>query len=128
MKVTFLRQSYFLQTAVQSCVSNCHLALQFNHCFGTVELRYVISEACESYVASLMSKLVPSALAVGTFNSGLLETLVGTSGRATGDILITVLGELGSVRNLLNNLVVPATGLMVFSIGLVVKFYEPLAA
>jgi len=27
-------------------------------------------EACESYVASLMSKVVPSALAVGTFNSG----------------------------------------------------------
>ena len=104
--------------------------------FAVGPTRYIIGslvsfsgiEACESYVASLMSKLVPSALAVGTFNSGLLETLVGTSGRATGDILITVLGELGSVRNLLNNLVVPATGLMVFSIGLVVKFYEPLAA
>ena len=27
-------------------------------------------EACESYVASLMSKVVPSALAQGTFNSG----------------------------------------------------------
>ena len=35
-------------------------------------------EACESYVASLMSKVVPCALAVGTFNSGLLATLVGT--------------------------------------------------
>ena len=35
-------------------------------------------EACESYVASLMSKVVPSALACGTFNSGLLATLVGT--------------------------------------------------
>jgi len=35
-------------------------------------------EACESYVASLMSKVVPSSLAVGTFNSGLLATLVGT--------------------------------------------------
>ena len=35
-------------------------------------------EACESYVASLMSKVVPSALAQGTFNSGLLATLVGT--------------------------------------------------
>lgn len=35
-------------------------------------------EACESFVASLMSKVVPSALAQGTFNSGLLTTLVGT--------------------------------------------------
>jgi hypothetical protein len=35
-------------------------------------------EACESFVASLMSKVVPSALAQGTYNSGLLATLVGT--------------------------------------------------
>ncbi len=35
-------------------------------------------EACESYVASLMSKVVPSQLAEGTFNSGLLATLVAT--------------------------------------------------
>lgn len=35
-------------------------------------------EACESYVASLMSKVVPSALAQSTWNSGLLATLVGT--------------------------------------------------
>jgi hypothetical protein len=35
-------------------------------------------EACESYVASLMSKVVPSPLAEGTFNSGLLATLVAT--------------------------------------------------
>ena len=35
-------------------------------------------EASESFVASLISKVVPSALATGTFNAGLLETLVGT--------------------------------------------------
>lgn len=35
-------------------------------------------EACESFVASLISKVIPSALAQGTFNAGLLETLVGT--------------------------------------------------
>jgi hypothetical protein len=35
-------------------------------------------EACESYVASLISKVVPSALALDTFNSGLLATLVRT--------------------------------------------------
>jgi Major Facilitator Superfamily len=38
-------------------------------------------EACESFVASMMSKVVPSALASGTFNSGLLATLVGTVSR-----------------------------------------------
>mmetsp|Transcript_15461 Transcript_15461/g.34523 ORF Transcript_15461/g.34523 Transcript_15461/m.34523 type:complete len:909 (+) Transcript_15461:277-3003(+) len=83
-------------------------------------------EACESFVASLMSKLVPSALAVGTFNSGLLTTLVGTSGRASGDLLITVLGS-WSIRNLLNLLIIPSTGLVITSILLVLRNYDDLA-
>jgi hypothetical protein len=72
-------------------------------------------EACESYVASLMSKVVPSALAVGTFNSGLLATLVGTGGRATGDLFITLMGLI-SIRDLLNLLIVPGATLVAFSI------------
>lgn len=56
------------------------------HWLSVGPIKYIIAslisfsgiEACESYVASLMSKVVPSALAVGTFNSGLLATLVGT--------------------------------------------------
>jgi hypothetical protein len=72
-------------------------------------------EACESYVASLMSKVVPSALAVGTFNSGLLATLVGTGGRATGDLFITLMGLI-SIRNLLNLLIVPGAALVAFSL------------
>jgi hypothetical protein len=68
-------------------------------------------EACESFVASLMSKAVPSKLAVGTFNSGLLLTLVGTSGRAIGDMLITAMAFI-SIRNLLNLLIFPCIGLM----------------
>ena len=43
-------------------------------------------EACESFVASLMSKVVPSQLAVGTFNSGLLVTLVGTVSEILSDL------------------------------------------
>ena len=39
--------------------------------FGAVEVN-------ESFMASLLSKVVPSALATGTLNSGLLLTLVGT--------------------------------------------------
>jgi len=80
-------------------------------------------EACESYVASLMSKVVPSALAVGTFNSGLLATLVGTGGRALGDLFITLMGLI-SVRNLLNMLVLPGAFLMSFSIFLIRYNYE----
>jgi len=83
-------------------------------------------EACESYVASLMSKVVPSALAQGTFNSGLLATLVGTGGRAVGDIFITLMGLI-SIRNLLNLLIIPGATLVAFSISLVVWNYELLA-
>ena len=83
-------------------------------------------EACESFVASLMSKCVPSALAVGTFNSGLLATLVGTGGRATGDLFITAMG-LVSIRNLLNLLIVPGLVLMLLSMFLLWKNYKIVA-
>jgi len=83
-------------------------------------------EACESYVASLMSKVVPSALAQGTFNSGLLATLVGTGGRATGDLFITLMG-LMSIRNLLNLLIIPGAALVASSIAMILWNYEILA-
>jgi len=83
-------------------------------------------EACESFVASLMSKVVPSALAVGTFNSGLLETLVGTWGRAMADLIITTMALI-SLRQLLNLLVIPASLLVVISIALIRVNYEELA-
>jgi hypothetical protein len=83
-------------------------------------------EACESYVASLMSKVVPSALAVGTFNAGLLATLVGTGGRATGDLFITLMGLI-SIRNLLNLLIIPGATLVATSIIVILWNYKLLA-
>ena len=83
-------------------------------------------EACESFVASLMSKVVPSALAVGTFNSGLLATLVGTSGRATGDLFITLMGLI-SIRNLLNLLIIPGICLLLISMIVLRRNYAILA-
>ena len=83
-------------------------------------------EACESFVASLMSKCVPSALAVGTFNSGLLATLVGTGGRAVGDLFITAMGLI-SIRNLLNLLIIPGLALMLLSMFLLWKNYNIVA-
>ncbi|CAB9498402.1 SPX domain-containing membrane protein [Seminavis robusta] len=80
-------------------------------------------EACESFVASLMSKVVPSALATGTFNSGLLATLVGTGGRATGDLVITVMGLI-SIRNLLDLLIIPGAILVSISIFLIRYNYD----
>mmetsp|Transcript_9652 Transcript_9652/g.21748 ORF Transcript_9652/g.21748 Transcript_9652/m.21748 type:complete len:138 (+) Transcript_9652:433-846(+) len=83
-------------------------------------------ECCESFLASLMSKCVPSALAVGTFNSGLLATLVGTSGRAVGDLFITAMGLI-SIRHLLNLLIIPGLGLVLFSMFLLRRNYKSLA-
>jgi len=83
-------------------------------------------EACESFVASLISKVIPSALAQGTFNAGLLETLVGTGGRATGDVFITLMG-LRSIRGLLNLLIIPGAVLIGTSVLLVLANYEILA-
>merc|ERR1719203_1783647 len=94
--------------------------------FSVGQVRYIIAnfvafgsiEACESFVASALSKVVPSALASGTFNSGLLTTLVGTSGRACGDLFITTMGYI-SLRNLMNLLFVPSFLLMVSMVTLV---------
>ena len=83
-------------------------------------------EACESFVASLMSKVVPSALAQGTFNSGLLATLVGTGGRAVGDLFITLMGLI-SIRHLLNLLIIPGIALVGLSIAVIRWNYDLLA-
>jgi len=97
-------------------------------------VRYIIGslvtfssiEANESYVASMMSKLLPSQLAAGTFNSGLLIIVVAMSARATADIFITILGSI-SIRYLLNMLIIPSTCLVATSMLLVWRNYEALA-
>ena len=97
-------------------------------------VRYIIGslvtfssiEANESYVASMLSKLLPSQLAAGTFNSGLLIILVAMSARATADIFITILGSI-SIRYLLNMLIIPSTCLVATSMLLVWRNYEALA-
>jgi len=102
--------------------------------FSVGPIQYIIGslvafsgvEACESFVASLMSKCVPSALAVGTFNSGLLATLVGTGGRAVGDLFITFMGLI-SIRNLLNLLIVPGLCLVLLSMFLLWRNYSIIA-
>merc|ERR1712194_919206 len=84
--------------------------------FGAVEVN-------ESFMASLLSKVVPSALATGALNSGLLLTLVGTSGRAVGDAFITIMGYV-NLRCLLNLVMVPAFFIVIASIMIVRLNYE----
>ena len=86
-------------------------------------IAFVGVEVCESFSASMMSKVIPSKMAKGTFNAGLLETLVGTGGRAMGDIFVTAMGYI-SIRNLLNLLILPGMGLVASSIIMILWNYD----
>lgn len=86
-------------------------------------IAFVGVEVCESFSASMMSKVIPSKMAKGTFNSGLLETLVGTGGRAMGDIFVTLMGYI-SIRDLLNLMILPGMGLVASSIIMILWNYD----
>ena len=86
-------------------------------------IAFIGVEVCESFTASMMSKVVPSKMAKGTFNAGLLETLVGTGGRAFGDLFVTMMGLI-SIRNLLNLLILPGMGLVASSIIMILWNYK----
>jgi hypothetical protein len=69
-------------------------------------LSYISIQAFEGVIGSTLSKVIPTALASGTFNSGLLATLVDTFGRACGDLFISAAGYI-SLRQLMNLLFIP---------------------
>jgi len=102
-----------------------------NNPWSVSPTRYIIGsiiafsavEVNESFLASLLSKLVPSALATGTLNSGLLLTLVGTGGRAVGDLFLTAMGYI-SLRYLLNLVMIPAAFFVIASILIVRTKYN----
>ena len=69
-------------------------------------ISYLSIQAFEGVIGSTLSKVIPTALASGTFNSGLLATLVDTFGRTCGDLFISAAGFL-SLRQLMNLLFIP---------------------
>jgi len=74
-------------------------------------LSYLSIQAFEGVIGSTLSKVIPTALASGTFNSGLLATLVDTFGRSCGDMFISAMGFI-SLRQLMNLLFIPAFCIM----------------
>ena len=74
-------------------------------------LSYLSIQAFEGVIGSTLSKVIPTALASGTFNSGLLATLVDTFGRTCGDLFISAAGFL-SLRQLMNLLFIPGFAIM----------------
>ena len=74
-------------------------------------ISYLSIQAFEGVIGSTLSKVIPTALASGTFNSGLLATLVDTFGRTCGDLFISAAGFL-SLRQLMNLLFIPGFTIM----------------
>jgi hypothetical protein len=89
-------------------------------------LSYISIQSFEGVVGSALSKVIPTALASGTFNSGLLATLVDTLGRASGDLFISFMGWV-NMRQLMNLLFIPAFGILVSCLIAIRRFYDLLA-
>ena len=91
---------------------------------------YISIQSFEGVIGSALSKVIPTQLASGTFNSGLLATLVDTSGRSLGDLYISVAGMMefaGSMRQLMNLLFVPGAIVVVACLVAVRRNYDVLA-
>ncbi len=84
-------------------------------------------QAFDGVVGSVLSKVIPTALAAGTLNSGLLATIVGTLGRALGDAFITAVGYI-DLRQVNNLLFVPSFVILVADLVLVFMRRETLTA
>eukprot|EP00536_Pseudo-nitzschia_multiseries_P007807 jgi/Psemu1/305252/fgenesh1_kg.188_\ len=87
---------------------------------------YVSVQSFEGIIGSALSKLIPTALATGTFNSGLLATLVDTSGRSCGDLFIALMG-FWNIRQLMNLLFVPGVVVLLTCLVIVRRYYDLLA-
>jgi len=84
-------------------------------------------QAFDGVVGSVLSKVIPTALAAGTLNSGLLATIVGTLGRALGDAFITAVGYI-DLRQVNNLLFVPSFVILVADLVLVFMMKDTLTA
>lgn len=90
-------------------------------------ITYVSIQCFEGVIGSTLSKVIPTALATGTFNSGLLATLVDTFGRACGDLFISMVGFI-NIRQLMDLLFVPCFFILITCLYVIrVQFYDILA-
>lgn len=89
-------------------------------------LSYISIQAFEGVIGSSLSKVIPTALASGTFNSGLLATLVDTFGRACGDMFISTMGSLNH-RQLMNLLFIPGFSIMFACLVAIVLYHDLLS-
>lgn len=79
-------------------------------------LLFLACQVMESVSTSLLSKIMPTSLALGILNSGFISTQAGTAGRAVGNFSTSITGGLGDIENYTFISVVIA---IVISLGLV---------
>jgi hypothetical protein len=89
-------------------------------------LSYISIQAFEGVIGSTLSKVIPTALASGTVNSGLLATLVDTFGRTCGDLFISTAGFI-SLRQLMNLLFIPGFTIMLTCLVVVERYKDMLS-
>ena len=89
-------------------------------------ISYLSIQTFEGVIGSTLSKVIPTALASGTFNSGLLATLVDTFGRACGDNFISMVGFI-SIRQLMNLLFIPGFLIMLSCLYAIERYRDLLS-
>lgn len=88
-------------------------------------ITFVAAEVLEGVNLSLLSEVMSSRLARGTYNGGLLSTEAGTLARVAADVTITLAGYLG-VSKLLNVTMLPSLIICVASIAATILTYNSL--
>lgn len=88
-------------------------------------ITFVSAEVLEGVNLSLLSEVMSSRLARGTYNGGLLSTEAGTLARVVADATITLAGYLG-VDKLLNVTLIPSFIICVISIGATILTFNSL--
>ncbi|KAG7344808.1 putative sugar transporter [Nitzschia inconspicua] len=89
-------------------------------------ITYMSIQSFEGIIGSALSKVIPTALATGTFNSGLLATLTDTFGRSCGDLFISLMGTI-NIDQLMNLLFLPGVLILFTCLFMVRKYYDLLA-
>ena len=87
---------------------------------------YLSIQSFEGVIGSTLSKVIPTALASGTINSGLLATMTDTLGRASGDMFISLMACI-DIRQLMNLLFIPGFCIMMGCLIIIERYRDVLA-
>lgn len=84
---------------------------------------FISANSLEGVNMSMLSKVIPTSWAKGTFNSGFLATEAGTLARSVGDVIISTVTAIFGTENLLDGLFTPMAVLCAISVAMVYLSY-----